>query len=543
MTLLLLQGMKLFWISRRDYTAIDGVWQTPPSWGIPSKFSAQTAFTGVTNNPTAIANSLFDGSNADLNNTGGLFQTFYGAAEVTNNTTFTIAGGVVNGIYHEKVTNGLKMQIVQTTGVYSLVSDGNWTDARLSESFILRADHNDTNDIVTIKYTITKSLSGNVGTAGLSNRLDIAYSDSVDGTTGTNYPSGTYGGNDYAPAIGVGKQYIGSNIITWDSDLDEWIVAPVSTTPGDYEWTQIKGDTGDGGISSRTDYAYADTITGTGNVQYPTGLYGNSTYASATPNTSNEYIGTRQVVWNVGGTEGPVSITNTDYIWTKYRGDEGVGGYSSRVDFAYGDTSNGATNTQFPSGLFTGSGPTAYVPATAATTNKYLGTNVVTWVTGQTEPAVSTVLTDYEWSQYTGDSGLATRLDFAYADNLDGSGNTQLPSGLRTNSTYVPATAADSNRFLGSNIVSWIMGAESEPAVSGTLTDYEWSLYTGVDALTILNSASSVALPSNPDGIVDSGDYGNSGTTISIYEGETKLSYDGAGISPATWYISAIAKC
>jgi hypothetical protein len=61
-------------------------------------------------------------------------------------------------------------------------------------------------------------------------------------------------------------------------------------------------------------------------------------------------------------------------------------------------------------------------------------------------------------------------------------------------------------------------------------------LIDGSDGITVVNTNQSHTLPSNGDGVVSS--YSNSGTTISVYEGTTKLEYDGTGTSNGSWSLS-----
>jgi hypothetical protein len=55
----------------------------------------------------------------------------------------------------------------------------------------------------------------------------------------------------------------------------------------------------------------------------------------------------------------------------------------------------------------------------------------------------------------------------------------------------------------------------------------------GVDALTIISTNQSHTLPASSLGVV--GNYDDSGTRISLYEGTSSLVYDGTGTSPGTW--------
>jgi hypothetical protein len=203
-------------------------------------------------------------------------------------------------------------------------------------------------------------------------------------------------------------------------------------------------------------------------------------------------------------------------------GAPGVNGISTRVDLAYFDDASG-TNPAYPSGTIDGGN---YVKATRGT-KTFQGTNVVTWTQGSTEPSVSSTLSDYEITQLVGtdgQDGLSNRLDIAYADNSDGSGNTRYPSGTYTSNNYVPASAENTSYYFGTNIVSWTQGT-TEPAVSTSPGDYEWAEYRGAPGANGANSSvvyaykRDTSLPTNrpsttrtwtfADGSFDDNDLGN----------------------------------
>lgn len=150
----------------------------------------------------------------------------------------------------------------------------------------------------------------------------------------------------------------------------------------------------------------------------------------------------------------------------------GASGLSNRLDRAFADDAAGA-NASYP-------------PVSDSTGKSYLGTNVVTWVAGTTEPPVSTNPLDYEWTLIKGSDGLpgangySNRVDFAYGDNSDGSGNTKFATGKLSTNNYVPPTPTTSTAYLGTNVITWVTG-NTEPAVSTVLTDYEWTKTKGND--------------------------------------------------------------
>jgi len=222
-------------------------------------------------------------------------------------------------------------------------------------------------------------------------------------------------------------------------------------------------------------------------------------------------------------------IVTKKYTLSKSKeGAAGIQGTSTRIDFAYGTSSSGGS-VNYPSVSF---GPPR-VYTTASSTNKtFIGTNAVTWEPTDTapaygEPSVSTNSNDYEWSEFVGDAGAdgqSTRLDIAYADNFNGvtaSGNLRFPS---NSSNPTPATPASTNRFIGTDVVTWTGTA---PNASQNQATYEWTRYqgddgqSGVDALSIVLSNPSHSVPCTPDGNVS--DYNNSGTVLSVYEGPVAL--------------------
>ena len=174
-------------------------------------------------------------------------------------------------------------------------------------------------------------VDGQTGASGTSSRLDIAYFEDSSGTNGA-FPSGTLGGGDYTDAVRGTRNFQGTNVITWN------VTEPaVSITPGDYEITQLTGDTGatgadgtdgvDGvtGLSTRVDFAYANSADGT------TGF-------STTYFTDAIYIGTNAVSYTAGTTPPAVSTTASDYEWSRILGDQGpqgLSGFNTAVPLIY----------------------------------------------------------------------------------------------------------------------------------------------------------------------------------------------------------------
>ena len=222
------------WVSVRTYVVVAGVWQSPPAWSDPSEFSAITSLVGVLTNDADSVASDFNGNNIVYNgDEGGNFLVYFGITDVTSSTAFTVAGGANSGSNHILAQNGLTMSINRTTGLYTLTGAG-WSSDK--ETFTLVGVHTASGATTTKKYTLVKAKNGDVGISGTANRLDLAYGTSGSGGS-VNYPTS-------GPASSTGKAYLGTNIVTWIPPATE---PAVSTTAGDYEWTQFVGDDGTDG--------------------------------------------------------------------------------------------------------------------------------------------------------------------------------------------------------------------------------------------------------------------------------------------------------
>ena len=210
--------------------------------------------------------------------------------------------------------------------------------------------------------------------------------------------------------------YVSGDLVSYNGSSYVSLVNQTGVTPvdDDINWqllsaignTGIKGDPGssgtDGtsGTSSRLDIAYSDNDNGIGNLQLPNGLL-STTYTTASSLASNNYIGTNVVTWDSAGSETVVSTLTGDYEWTEMTGPAGANGISNRVDIAYSTLAAGGGTVNFPTGKLS----TTYTAATPGAGALYIGTNVVTWISSETEPAVSSVVGDYEWSKFVGDDG------------------------------------------------------------------------------------------------------------------------------------------
>jgi hypothetical protein len=158
------------------------------------------------------------------------------------------------------------------------------------------------------------------------------------------------------------------------------------------------------------------------------------------------------------------------------KGETGDSGLANRLDIAYG-IDNIGTSWNYPTGTY----ETTYNPA-SSTGKTWMGTNMVTWTAGTTEPEPSDTVGDYEWTKWTGDDGVdggagySNRIDIAYADDDEGL-NADYPSGKLTLNNYNAATIGD-HTYQGTNVETWA-ASEEEPIVSETAEDYEWTKFIG----------------------------------------------------------------
>jgi hypothetical protein len=115
-------------------------------------------------------------------------------------------------------------------------------------------------------------------------------------------------------------------------------------------------------------------------------------------------------------------------------------------------------------------------------------------------------------------------------------------SAITLNTSGDTATLSDSN--FGTSTSVTVTATVEFPANSGVFyTDTEsievvQDGEVGADAITVSLSNDNHTFTANNDGSIPSGNFAGSGTTISVYEGATKLDYDGTGTSPGKWTVS-----
>lgn len=266
---------------------------------------------------------------------------------------------------------------------------------------------------------IWSRLKGEQGVAGSVTYTWIKYADNAAG-----------GGLADDP---TGKAYIG---FAYNKSS-----AIESTTPADYTWSLIKGTdgqpggTGPSGATFYTWIKYSDAADGTGLYDLPT--------------ASTLYIG---IATNKStSTE---STVKTDYVWSKFKGDQGVQGPTTYTWVKYADSAAGAGLSDDPTGK-------TYI---GLAYNKPTATE-------------STTATDYAWSLIKGTDGqpggkgadgqsLYTWIK--YSDNADGTDLYDLPTA--------------STLYLG------IAVNKATSTESTVKTDYVWSKFRGADGVSVPGS-------------------------------------------------------
>ena len=273
--------------------------------------------------------------------------------------------------------------------------------------------------------------------------------------------------------------------------------ATESTNAADYTWSLIKGPQGDQGVQGQkgadgqslyTWIRYSDNADGTG-------LY-------ATPTANTLYIGLA-----VNKTTATPSANKADYVWSRFRGEQGVAGPAVYTWIKYADTAAGAGLSDDPAGkLYIGlayNKPTAIESTNAADYSWSLvkgekgdqgvpggagadGQSLYTWIkysdaadgTGlydtpnagtlyigiavnKSTAAESANKADYTWSRFKGDQGVAGPTLYTwikYADSAAGAGISDDPTGkLYIGLAHNKTTATEST----------------------TASDYTWSLIKG----------------------------------------------------------------
>lgn len=258
----------------------------------------------------------------------------------------------------------------------------------------------------------TQGIPGPKGDAGQTYYTWIKYADTP-----------TSGMSD----SGTGKAYIG---FAYNKTT-----ATESTNYSDYTWSLIKGDKGDTGVAGAKG---ADGQTLYTWIKYSDNPDGTGLYDIPTANTL--YIGIA-----VNKTTATESTVKTDYVWSRFKGDQGLQGLQG-VPGAKG--ADGQT-TYFHIKYAPVQNPTA--AQMSETPDVFIGTYVDFIPTDSGDP------TKYTWSRFQGlkgdqgikgedgENGTTYYLHIAYADTATGGGFSQDPTGKSYIGTYTDTIEQDSS--------------------------------------------------------------------------------------------------
>lgn len=301
--------------------------------------------------------------------------------------------------------------LYRANDVYRNTTDGN--------TYILKV----TGGVKSWSLWIKKGDPGVNGTDGLTMYTWIRYADDASGTGLSDSPTG--------------KTHIG---LAYNKN------SPVeSSDPTDYSWTLIKGTDGVpgapgvNGVTTYTWIKYSDNPDGTG-------MYD-------VPNTDTLYIGL--AVNKTTSTEG---TNKADYIWSKFKGDQGVPGQDGQTTYTwikYADSAAGAGLSDDPTG------------------KSYIG-----FAYNKTTPTESINASDYSWALIKGTDGVpgapgingtTTYTWIKYSDSSDG---TDLYDTPNSNTQYigiaVNKTTATESTVKTDYVWSKFKGDQGVPGTPGT---------------------------------------------------------------------------
>ena len=287
-------------------------------------------------------------------------------------------------------------------------------------------------------------VKGDTGADGTTYYTWIKYSDNADGTGLYDTPKDT-------------TKYIGIGVNKTTPDE--------STNKADYTWSKFKGEQGVKGEDGKTYYTwikYADSVTGEGISNDPTG----KTYIGLAYNKTTKIE----------------SDKPSDYIWSLIKGDkgdqgvQGVKGEDGVTHYTWIKYSDNADGT----GLYD----------TPKESTMYIGI-----APNKTTATESNNKTDYIWSKFKGEKGDQGLQGVAgkdgktyytwikYADDIDGTGISDDP----TNKTYIGfaynKTTADESTNKADYTWSLIKGEKGDQGVQGIkgtdgTTYYTWIKYS-----------------------------------------------------------------
>ena len=367
-------------------------------------------------------------------------------------------------------------------------------------------------------YDVPKATTTYIGIA-------VNQTTSTEGTDPSKYTWSRFRGEDgaSAPILYTWIKYAddaSGNGLSNTPDGKEYIgfaynktTATESDNPSDYMWSLIKGTDGVNGQPGKDGKTYYTWI------KYSDNSNGSGMYD--TPKDSTKYIGI--AVNQSTSTEG---TDPSKYVWSKFRGDDGVSGKTYYTWIKYADDANGNGISNSPDGkeyigfaynqttvtesndpndyiwsLIKGSdgipgkdgkdGKTYYtwikysdnangsaMYDTPKDSTKYIGIAV-----NQTTSTESTDPTKYTWSKFKGNDGVAGATLYTwikYADDVNGSGLSDNPSGKKyIGLAYNKTTATESAK---TSDYTWSLiqgkdGVNGQPGKDGT-TYYTWIKYS-----------------------------------------------------------------
>ena len=325
----------------------------------------------------------------------------------------------------------------------------------------------------------TDGINGVNGDDGTTSYLHIAYADTASGGGLSQSPTnkkyiGTYvDGNPtdstssaaYTWALYVGDDGAdGVDGIDGVNGLDG--ANGIDGIDGD---DGINGEDGDNGQTTYFHVAYADTISGGGFSQSPSGKDYIGTYVDFTQadsSTASDYS------WKlIAGAQGE---DGTDGL----AGENGIDGTTQYLHIAYADDITGNGFSQSPTnkgyiGIYVDSNSTDSSTASDYTWTLYVGTDGTDGADGidgvnglDGAHGVDGLDGTNGINGINGDTGQTTYFHVAYADTISGGGFSQSPSGKDYIGTYVDFTQADSS---SASAYTWklIAGAQGEDGTDG----------------------------------------------------------------------------
>ena len=296
-----------------------------------------------------------------------------------------------------------------------------------------------------------RGIAGTNGTNGKTSYLHIAYANSADGTSG------------FSVSDSAGKLYIGQYTDFTSAD---------STTPSDYAWTKIKGETGaqgiqglqgprgEQGIPGEKGDAGADGKTSYFHIKYSENENGNP--MTETPST---YIGTY------------VDYTQADssdykkYTWSRFEGAQGERGERG---IAGTNGTNGKTSYLHIAYANSADGTSGFSVSDSA------GKLYIGQYTDFTS-ADSTTPSDYAWTKIKGETGAQGIQGLQGPQGNTGAqgpqGNTGATgNGIKSITNHYLATSAASEVTYSTS--GWTTAVQAMTAVKKYLWNYEDVLYT-----------------------------------------------------------------